>query len=116
MAPDGKTVLEKRSRKGIWQNLYQFPLVESDKTLTMAHLKKEIGRMEWPSSLNISSVVAYNDEPITHKLSHQHLKIRFWIIQVDKSNEGFIGIEALHEKPVPIILANFISHFPFLQL
>ena len=31
---NNKTILEKRTSKGIWQNLYQFPLIESDKSLS----------------------------------------------------------------------------------
>ena len=31
LSKDNKTILEKREGKGIWQNLYQFPLIETVK-------------------------------------------------------------------------------------
>ncbi len=34
LSEDGKTIFEKRTKKGIWQNLYQFPLVETKTELT----------------------------------------------------------------------------------
>lgn len=49
-----KTILEKREGKGIWQNLYQFPLIESDKSLDY---KKFRMRSPPPGSSNICRCV-----------------------------------------------------------
>jgi len=38
---DGKTMLEQRKGKGIWQNLYQFPLVESSVELSLSDLNSQ---------------------------------------------------------------------------
>ncbi len=39
VSSDEKTILEKREGKGIWQNLYQFPLIETNEGLTYEAFK-----------------------------------------------------------------------------
>ena len=45
---------------------------------------------------------------IVHKLSHQHLYTKFWIIDVETSNEG-IPISEVKNYPTPILISNFID-------
>lgn len=112
----GRTLLEKRTGKGIWQNLYQFPLIESKREIQVGELRKHHDFLERISEYEISSIVTYNDGLITHKLSHQHLKIQFWIVELENLPQGGIESKELHQKPVPVVLANFISKFPPFQL
>ena len=41
---DGNTILEQRRGKGIWQNLYQFPLIESERMLQAKELRPLINK------------------------------------------------------------------------
>ena len=107
-----KTILEKREGKGIWQNLYQFPLVETDKAYHFnafkTHIKSHDFLKDIPFELSL-----YNKEVIVHKLSHQHLHTKFWIVNVDKLLIEGVSVKKTHDYPVPIIIGNFIENFNF---
>lgn len=109
---NGETILEQRTEKGIWQNLYQFPLVESSKNLSLEELKKQ---SKYLNNLNIKnySISLYNDKEIIHKLSHQHLYTKFWIIEIDTLNKKGINVLDIRKYPVPILIGNFIEQFNF---
>ncbi|MET1258796.1 A/G-specific adenine glycosylase [Flagellimonas sp. DF-77] len=108
--PLGKTLLERRTEKGIWQHLYQFPLLESTGELS------EIGHS---SGLPIeipkkgTRISLFNEKPIVHKLSHQHLVTKFWIVDVDNPLPDGIAWEALNGFPVPVLIADFIQSVKF---
>lgn len=73
-------VIEKRKGKGIWQGLYQLPLVETseDAPLEEATLRKSIGALVPPSA----SVYCITD--MWHQLTHQKLHIRFYKCSLQK--------------------------------
>lgn len=106
------TILEKRTSKGIWQNLYQFPLIESNKSLSPEEfhlLNKEdsiLHNLEFDYSL-------YNKEDKIHKLSHQHLHTKFWIIETEELSKNTISITDLKSYPVPVLIGDFIEAFNF---
>jgi A/G-specific adenine glycosylase len=107
-----KTLLKQRTAKGIWQNLYQFPLIETIKPLTQkqfennTEIKALINGTEYRYSL-------YNDTDIVHKLSHQHLHTKFWIITVNKLPQKGVSVFKIHEYPVPRLISKFIDEFNF---
>ena len=112
LSNDNKTILEQRTEKGIWQNMYQFPLIESSKSLNKNGLKKHL---EIKSFLidDVHDISLYNEENIVHKLSHQHLHTKFWIIEVQSLPKGSIPISKIREYPVPILIGKFIEQFNF---
>ena len=112
LSEDGKTVLEKRTGKGIWKNLYQFPLIETTKRLTSQNFQSN-DRVKQLLNDKKYSVSLYNDKQIIHKLSHQHLYTSFWIIQVKELPQKSIPITTIHEYPVPILIGNFMDAFGF---
>ncbi|CDF80954.1 A/G-specific adenine glycosylase [Formosa agariphila KMM 3901] len=112
LTPNQTTVLEQRQGKGIWQNLYQFPLIESEKGLTHRQLQKELETLDVLKGKNFE-VSLYNKDEIVHKLSHQHLYTQFWIIEVDFNIEGAISVSEVEDFPVPILIGNFIENFNF---
>lgn len=106
------TLLEKRTSKGIWQNLYQFPLIESYKSLSSEefHLlnieDSVLNNLTFDYSL-------YNIEDKVHKLSHQHLHTKFWIIETKELPENAIAIKDIEAFPVPVLISDFIETFNF---
>src|SRR5690606_30475794 len=109
---DHKTVLEKRKGKGIWQNLYQFPLVETSQETT----EKAFGLLakEHPLVKEVDfELLLYNSEAIVHKLSHQHLYTRFWIVKTDISLPNGIPTSQIRNYAVPVLIGNFIEAFNF---
>lgn len=115
VSKDEKTLLEQRKGKGIWENLYQFPLVESSSEVNIEGLRELEDYQQLSDKLKISSVVPYNDRPIVHKLSHKHLYTQFWIADVSELKEDGIPYHKTHQYPVPILLGNFISEFSLFQ-
>ena len=105
----GQTIslLNQRKGKGIWQNLYEFPLVESETAIDLATLKK-ILPPEFQSDF-ISEIRLYNEKEIIHKLSHQHLHTRFWIVKTEAGLPSGIPLKELHKYPVPVLIAEFIK-------
>jgi A/G-specific adenine glycosylase len=106
---NNETMLQQRKGKGIWQNLYEFPLMETknyvDQGAVTTNLKEVVG-LEEPSEIHL-----YNENKIVHKLSHQHLHTRFWIITFESKLENGIQFTELHKYPVPVLIADFIKTF-----
>jgi len=109
---DKKTVLEKRKGKGIWQNLYQFPLVETLKPSNIEAIEKELKGFSILKNKNFS-VSLYNDNEIVHKLSHQHLYTKFWIVSLEEMLPQGVSTKKITDFPVPILIGNFIERFNF---
>ncbi|MCR9181762.1 MAG: A/G-specific adenine glycosylase [Flavobacteriaceae bacterium] len=109
VSDDEKTILEKRTEKGIWKNLYQFPLIEKENSskITFEEVEKCFPEIE------IDSVTVHNEIPLTHKLSHQHLQIQFWVASTAALGEKGLPISKINELPVPIVIHNFIVDFSF---
>lgn len=104
----GYTVLEKRKGQGIWQNLYQFPLIETKKSLNIQAFKNR-----FQDQLSITDVSLYNDKDIVHKLSHQHLHTKFWIVKSVKPLPEAIPVSEIENYAVPILIKKFIDDFKF---
>lgn len=104
---DKNTVLEQRQGKGIWQNLYQFPLLEAEKILNLQELWKHLEKQsQFPVPADI---VLHNPTPIIHKLSHQHLHTQFWIAQTKNVLKNSITWKKINTFPVPVLIADFIQ-------
>ncbi|TXE09560.1 A/G-specific adenine glycosylase [Seonamhaeicola algicola] len=112
ISEDGKTILEKRTGKGIWQNLYQFPLVETkqdaDFDVFSEQLKTETLLKKQSFQLSL-----YNKDSIVHKLSHQHLYTKFWIVNVNKLPVKGVVFKDVKAYAVPVLIGNFIEAFQF---
>ncbi len=105
-----KTTINKRTEKGIWQNLYEFPLIETnekqDYEIFCAIIKEQFHENE------ILSVHEINTKSQLHKLTHQNLYIKFWKIIIQNNLENGIDIDELKTFPFPIVIHNFIEkHF-----
>ncbi|NMH27029.1 A/G-specific adenine glycosylase [Flavobacterium silvaticum] len=99
-----KTMLVKREGKGIWQNLYEFPLVETHKT---AEPEAIYDAIKLPNP--ILSIRETNRKEVLHKLSHQHLHVKFWDVEVEGNLENGISAQEIHDFPVPVVLEKFIE-------
>ncbi len=112
ISKDEKTIIEKREGKGIWQNLYQFPLIETEKYVDTKSFKPLVEEHDLLKGISFE-LTPYNDDPIVHKLSHQHLYTKFWIINTDSLLIDGISISEIHNYPVPILIGDFIETFIF---
>ena len=106
---DGKTMVSEKKGKGIWQGLYQFPLIETNKNISINEL---ISKDEFVNLFPFnSSISLFNKKEIVHKLSHQHISTKFWIVETEKSQEIKIKWAEIEKYPVPVLIAKFLEAF-----
>lgn len=104
----GNTVIQKRTAKGIWHNLYEFPLLETDKAEDFETVIQQINQNFFHEN-KIESLMEYNQESIIHKLSHQHLHIKFWKASLKGIIQNGVDLETAKKFPFPIVIHNFIE-------
>lgn len=102
------TIINKRTDKGIWHNLYEFPLIETEKIENLDFIGNQIHSGFFTEN-KILSISEMNPEPIIHKLSHQRLHIRFWNLKVAGFLKNSINLKELKTFPFPIVIHNFIE-------
>ncbi len=61
--------------------------------------------------LTILNISLFNKRPVVHKLSHQHLNTRFWIVETSQVREIAIPVSEVKNYPVPVLIENFVSEF-----
>jgi len=108
--PRGNTLIEKRSSKGIWHNLYQFPLVESPNSLDPSSFE-EITKASPFESEALTDIFAYNSKDLVHKLSHRELHTKFWVLILKDPLQNGVSFNVLENYPVPVLIAKFIEEF-----
>lgn len=101
-------VINKRTEKGIWHNLYEFPLIETQHNIDYENVLKLIIE-EYGIKNDILSIKPLNKSKILHKLSHQHLYIDFYRVDVKGILESAISYESMISFPFPIVIFNFIE-------
>jgi A/G-specific adenine glycosylase len=106
---NNKTKINKRTAKGIWHNLYEFPLIETEKS----EADEAILKLIQEKVKNNTEIVLLESENIIHKLTHQHLHIKFWKVKQNEIFKKGLDYEALNKFPFPIVLHNFITHNKF---
>lgn len=101
----GKIIIEQRKEKDIWQQLYQLPLLETsnnDPNIIEENLLKTHKDLQF---------TPFNNEPIIHKLSHQHLEITFFkAINLKPNTQQIeVNISDLYNYGFPIVIWNFLK-------
>ncbi|MDX1472201.1 MAG: NUDIX domain-containing protein, partial [Flavobacteriaceae bacterium] len=107
---DQKTLIEQRTENGIWKNMYQFPLLETEKSVSLSELK-EIPELADHIDVSKASFQLYNTKEVIHKLSHQHLFTKFWIIDADAKKGEQIQFHEVKNYPMPTLISNFVNEF-----
>ena len=102
------TIIQKRSDKGIWHNLYEFPLVETETEVDFETIFNAIQEHPFLSN-RIISITEINTKSQPHKLSHQHLYIKFWKVNVEGVTENGLDYESVLGFPFPIVIYNFVE-------
>ena len=102
------TIIQKRIAKGIWHNLYEFPLIETERVEDFDCIANLI-QSDFFKGNEIVGISESNPETIIHKLSHQHLHIKFWKVKVNGKMKNAINSETMKTYPFPIVIHNFIE-------
>lgn len=105
-----ETVIEKRNVKGIWQQLYQFPLIETESSVSKKNLISYKKRLKKYNLIN-PEIELINKSEIVHKLSHQRLHIKFWKLNKKIKHHKTVYWNDLKKYPVPSPIAEFIRSY-----
>jgi len=108
LLPNKHTALIQRKEKDIWQHLYEFPLLESNRPLTLENISKESNLPEWVFADDVS---LFNSEPWVHQLTHQRIYASFWIVPTDSIVSTPISISKLADYPVSRLIERFLHKF-----
>ncbi|MBN2595915.1 MAG: A/G-specific adenine glycosylase [Marinifilaceae bacterium] len=100
-------LIEKRKKKDIWENLFQYPLIEYGNPISTDEL---LQTFEWKELFGNKELVIHSvSKNVIHKLSHQNLHTKFIHIEMDidkmKNECGYL-----------IINHSEISKYPFPKL
>jgi A/G-specific adenine glycosylase len=103
------TLIKNRTEKDIWQGLFDFPLIETTKSIDQF----ENLNLEQYKKLNtLTAKSIQKSTEYIHVLSHQKIHATFWTIQLDAvsiihTNELKILKKEFENYPVPKLIENF---------
>ena len=106
--------INKRAEKDIWQNLYEFPLIETDTLVENSDLlKKQKIWQAWLGSTN--ATIVWVSEPSKQDLTHQRIIARFWEITISGDSFGSakldwlaINRENINEYAFPKVIDTYL--------
>lgn len=98
---DDTYYLQQRDDKGIWRNMFEFPLLETQKeSATIQNLAKEKG-------FEVKGSPIYETK---HVLSHQNLHVKFWKAKAEKEIlDQYIKVGHLEDHAIPRVIDRFLE-------
>ncbi|MGL5914005.1 MAG: A/G-specific adenine glycosylase [Bacteroidales bacterium] len=109
------TFVLQRIKKDIWHSLYEFPLIETERELSLTVLRK---KQEWSSLFGEQNVkVVYSSPVVKHVLSHQHLYVKFHIVRLTQLSAKLSAYKCvpfahLHQLSMPRVITAFLEELP----
>lgn len=112
----GKTFISKRSKSDIWHSLYEFPLVESERQLTIEELVKD---ESWLSLFgDTMPEIVHVSSPAKYVLSHQKIFAQFVVVKVATVSPVLeqaysqINFDEIHEYSTPRLIEGYLAAEP----
>ena len=106
---DHKTKIVQRVA-GIWKNLYEFPLIETINIIDVEELTEHKIFKELFFNLEIT-VKLFNNDALVHKLTHQHIYTKFWVVTTASSTNFELSWDDVKKYPVPALIDNFLNQY-----
>lgn len=108
-------IFKERTGKDIWKGLFEFPVIETEKLITLKELKKHLD----PDKI----IVNETSKAYKHILSHQTIFAKFWIIDVPQkkyfnkliidTNSSHFDENQLKTLPKPVLITKFLEEYIF---
>ena len=111
----GNFVVQKREGKGIWENLYEFTLIETPEMSNEINFMNQLKATKFYNQLP-ADISLLNTEVIQHKLSHQNLYIQFYILNFNEKIKEAKSLSEIQKLPFPIVIHNFMQTHCFNSL
>lgn len=111
-------VVKRRTENDIWKNLFDFPLIESEKELEVAALKRHPDFLDW---LGGDTKIDFSTGTYRHQLTHRTIFARFHFVSIDVLKVAavpphwqIVTPEELCRLPVSRLIERFLSeYYPF---
>lgn len=110
------TFIRRRDGKDIWRSLYEFPLIETSGSTSLKALEKT---QEWRDMFGDEKPVVLHVSPsLKHALSHQHLYVQFYILEIKTApyflSTNFIRVKAdsMGEYPTSRLIDGYMAAEP----
>jgi A/G-specific adenine glycosylase len=107
---NGYTLVNKRANDGIWQNMYEFPLITTNDLKNTEEILNHNQFESWVKGIDfiIESIIEFK-----HILTHRKINARFWEINCQNtlpaSNFQKIKIETIDKLAVSRLIEKFIQ-------
>ena len=104
--------IKQRTGKGIWQGLYEFPQIETNKP---QHADGETLQILIKSTLGLTVGNPHFVKTVKHQLTHQTLYTSFWMVKPNKASLllklGYFTVNQteIQQYAVPVLLERFIN-------
>lgn len=104
-----QTFIKKRTAKDIWTELFEFPLIETEKALENKELLKKTASFFGKENITIQKI----SESRKHILSHQHIYAQFVHVKVDaklkkQGDYQIIKLRDLKEYALPRLIDRYL--------
>ena len=112
----GCTYLSRRSKKDIWEGLFEIPLIETDHSMELEEIMQTNTFNELFRNTGDLSISVLEKNGIKHILSHQILHAKFYQIEIRNENsylKKFLKtpLENINDYAVPRLLHRFFDQF-----
>ncbi|WP_207424446.1 A/G-specific adenine glycosylase [Desertivirga brevis] len=113
-----KVLFNKRGPNDIWENLHEFPLIETDTPVDSIDL---VNSEKFQSFFGKRSALTGQYGPVRHLLSHQKLHVNYLFIEdfeehfKDQNNWFYADIGSIEQFAVSKIIFSFLNKFPTLR-
>ena len=112
----GYTFLSRRSKKDIWEGLFEMPLIETDYVMELEEIMEtdQFKQLFRDTGELVTSVFEKNE--IKHVLTHQILYAKFYTIEIRNENSTLqkfvkVPLENINEYAVPRLIHRFLSNY-----
>jgi len=110
---NNSTYLQKRTAKDVWQNLYEFPLIETDHLLDSAELIRNENFKSLLSGIQDIEIIKTTN-PMKHVLSHRVIFVQFISIRISNENKALsqlskVSINELDRFAVSRLMELFLE-------
>ncbi len=112
---DSNYIVQKREGKGIWKNLYEFPMIETEELVSEHDFMSQLNSMDFFNQ-KPNEIFILNQKIILHKLSHQNLHIRFFQLNFNAKLPDSKTFAEIEKLPFPIVIHNFMNSNGFNSL
>ena len=107
---NGYTLVNKRANDGIWQNMYEFPLITTN---DLKNTEEILNHNQFESWVKGIEFIIESISEFKHILSHRKINARFWEINCQNtlptSNFQKIKIETIDKLAVSRLIEKFIQ-------